>query len=381
MPDFIVSATRSDDRRTVEYIVAQSAQGALAKAHERGYQDITLHTDDLSAATQQTGKQRETIRKHVSARLMKRLHTSGPVRTRLLMIWEIYRRGAMLSAIILACFLYRRAVSKPWTWLDTLSVLYFIVPPLLTFLMRGARDFRRMQHAQLEARWEDMLALAKRVGPQLSKAGLDGASIGAQWEAKVLAAMGRREEALERMTLARGSAGVPDAMYFIRLASVFDILKDLEAMRQCYEEAARADPLQPAGWLGLAELWAVQLQQPAQARSALQQMAELALGDHTRRALEIVEGAIALGERRFAEARAILESFHRDTARKLKSTPLALGTMRITEALLGVACAGTDDRSGARAWFATALPFLRLHGAEGLLQRWQVVVPEVAEYL
>lgn len=244
-------------------------------------------------------------------------------------------------------------------------------------LLRLSRTHGRLQRARLAARWDDVLRLGRDLESGLAKMG--GAMVAGAvfWQAKALAATGRLDQALALVESKSECTGLPEGTYLNHLAMVYDAANDPNGALECFQRAAEAAADDPAGWLGAAEILAVRLDRPQEARAALDRLRDIPISGLTKAGIGFVEGAIALAEGRLTEARERLEPFRKQMIRRARGTPLALAHVRMSEALLAIAYARAGDLDTARRHAKTALPFLRLHKMDNLIRRCEAEIPEM----
>ncbi len=378
--DYLLSGVDAEGRRIVKRVAAHAAEQAVAAMRDFGFNNIELHTDDIFTTLQPTGKERERFRKNLRPQLQLALLNASSGRASLHLIWESYRKlwPLVLAVVGLTCLqLLQRRTWSVTDW--ALTLLVAAVPAFVVLLTRRTRrTLDRLHRAAVDARWEEVLHLAVRLERWAARKNPGMRSSMIFWQAKALASLGRLEDVLAAAAAAREISQQSETWYLVQLAQVYHYARDFDAAIECYQQATEAGPDRPEGWLGLAEILAVELEQPREARTAFERFAQFPLASQSRAGLQHVEGAIALSEGRLADAIDNLEANRKFMIKLARGNPLAVGLQRITEALLSIAHARNGDRDAAIAYYRAAEPHLRRHRNERMLRRCQEALPEMA---
>jgi tetratricopeptide (TPR) repeat protein len=289
-------------------------------------------------------------------------------------VWHIrrtYRTLAIPVLVALAAIAYRRWMSLPWGLPDIASALVALMPIALgwwTSYELGV--YRRVQLAQFRARPDRVIALLPALRKVLLRTmGKTAASvIVAEWHAKALARLGRRDEALAKVDTLAADPTVSAYRYHLSRALVYSALRDHPGMLREHELAIEADPAQPLALLGAAEVLAVHLGRPAEARAYMDAARKFPASPDTRPYFRWVQGAIHLAEGRASAARKAIEEAIDHFEKVSRATPSARGYVMVMRSFLCRACAASGDHVEARKQFDLARGFLELHKMDTLLE-------------
>jgi tetratricopeptide (TPR) repeat protein len=361
---YVISGVGADGRRTYDQVAAESAAAAVAQFTSRGYWDVTVHNDDLDRSLR-AGRRAPQI----SARDTIRIQNASALGMRLMFLEKVALRWSPVILAGAALLTFRRVERLSFGWGDAVAIALLLMPTVHWLRAgRAGRLLRRINLANHRANWDRMLKLIPRLERAL-RSGPSRSITVKSLTAKALMAKGRREEALALMESLRAHPGVPADVYWINLAFVHSKAHDYEAMRSCYVKSTEANPLNPAGWIGLTHILAQHFHRPAEARAALEHVKQLAVKESVQHSVKVAEGVIALEEGDAETARIIFEKAIRREKKGVHGKHSAEAAKLVLGALLCLAYAKLGRMDDARASFKRAEPYLTLHKHADLLAR------------
>ncbi len=362
MPEYLLSATDESGRRLTKFLQADSGDGAVAAARERGWAEIVLHTDDTAAATADL----TSLRRIYSPRDILRLQRATTAE----FVFLIVRKGLSkiwwaLLALLLLFVGWPKWAGEPWGIRDLVSVAAILGIPSLTyaaiFLFGSARRYQRLLRDVAWARWESVprrLRTLKGLPPREF----------VFRKAQALAGLGKLDEALDEFRRLAEREEVPDWLYWSLMSNVSLAARDYDKAIESQEKAVRLGPGNPTLLLGLAgQLLVTSRRDTVKASALLTEAKGHALGDTLRFGVSRIEGILALEAGDPGVARKFLE-------RSLEELGFAGNNAlidqfeRVTHAYLCLARAALGDAAVAEEHFRRAEPMLRAHRADDLLE-------------
>ncbi len=364
MKQFIYTANDPLGKRVTNVIPARDARAAVERLTTDGFTDIELRTDDLTTTTTDSPASK------VRPGFLLKIRTAGRLGAYLIIVQELYRRYWFPLLLLIATIAIRRYNHNDWSLIDWSLAIGLVIPFVTPFLApRHSGQYAQLQSAVLRTDWAEVRRLADRLAPVLSKIGSDGILELTYWRARSMLGLGQRREAFDELNALRARSDIPIGRLLWRISTLHMAENDYAASRAVLEEAVALAPDDLALWIGLAELLASHLNEPATARDALKRARSFPLSEQTREALSGIEAHIALCEGRYEEARRGIEAAIARIRQQEAATPLARGLRHVTEAALVVACARSGDPAAAQRAYASCRDFLRLHQDTSLLAR------------
>jgi tetratricopeptide (TPR) repeat protein len=332
MPEYLATGRRADGRKVTENVVCNSADEAMRLLAERGYNDVVLHSDDISA---QIIRQREKA-EYLSPRdfiLIRDL----PPRVGLFVVRTMrgYRKMWPAMALVALALAYLRYAGGPWGFWDWLGLVFLLSPPALAAVLALCTPptrarYQRMLEALYWGRWEEALRLADQVEHESLARDIPFR------KAQALAGMDRLDEALKLVApLGDGKAMAP-WFYRSMLAQVYDFATRRDEAIAQLEQAVELAPDNATMLLSLARSVIWQKRDVRRARELLSRARAHALSDMTSPFADLVEGVILLEAGQPRDALPILEAAHKVLYSR-RNKPL--GYLPVEQAMLGRALA------------------------------------------
>ncbi|MFG0283891.1 MAG: tetratricopeptide repeat protein [Phycisphaerales bacterium JB039] len=367
MKRYIATGLDGAGRRRTDEVTAETAEEALALCAERGWRDYRLLSDDTFSALPTAARAAQDD--GVSARDRYRLGLAGPLRARLLILRTVYVKTLPLVALGALLLAAQRVRGGPLGTIDVVGALMMLAPVIIVCMpARGPATYDRVLRSAVAADWQTVEQLLPALRKAMQPMGEEAAVMETElWRAKVLAATGRRAEAMEVAEGIRKLPSVSAALADRRIAEVYAAAQDYRGARDLFERSAASAPEDAAAWLALAEVLAVRLEEPQRAREALDRASSIPLAEITEKMVLYIEGAIALCEDRWDDARDCLQLVLADLRRI--ANPLARAIEYQGLAMLAIAEAHLGEHDSARVHFRRAEPFLRRHGDQDMLDR------------
>ena len=356
MPEYILTGRNPRGRVVTDIVVADSADDAVRAFEEDGHADVTLHTDDITALFHTPSQ----VYKVITPREYIGYRTRGRLGCTLFFIRKMYVR-MWWTDLLVALFLATRVwFGMEWGFLDSLAATVLLLPiPMAVFaeLTSAAVPYRRVMAAVRDARWAD-------AGRHLRRVKLPLPAFERPFrEAQVLAGLGRLDEALDHFRPVADDPAVPQYVYWTHKAILYHTAREREKALECM---ARAAVLAPAN--GLVQLgYALNLLgvrgDVRPVRERLAQARAHALSDFSTPVLWFAEGALALKERRPADAVPLLESALRALLPFSRGNPELEVLIARVRGQLALAYAANGDHDAAVREYRKAEPLLARHDA------------------
>ena len=368
--DYLISGSDASGRECRRRVSATSAAAALAQVEAEGIRDAKLHVDDfvpnLTSAPARQLIRENSVRDHFS------IVTGSRLKFWLIVIAREYRNGVASVLLAAAYFTLRMVAPSPLSWRDLLAAAVILFPlAAVVYGTRGSRLLHRIQRESVNARYERVLKLAPLVEHATKKSlgEAAGAVAGAEWRAKALTRLGRRDEALEEIARLGVRPDVPAEVVHLYRGIVHAVDKDWHSAIDCYEEAVRIKPDLALAWAGIASIQAIYLQDVVAARRAWEVVREFPASEYTDAMRKLAEAAILLLEDSPGNAeRTLIDALPRlvKTARR---SPAGGASVTLARTLLTIACAKNGKQDEARTYFRLAEPSLQLHQYTELITR------------
>jgi tetratricopeptide (TPR) repeat protein len=361
MPKYLLTGTDARGRRRTEAVTARTADDATQRFRDRGFADVTLHSDEVHGHLFDPA----TL-EHLTPRDYLTLGRVSRSEFLFRLIVKLYRGQWWLFLPVVALVVGRRALDVPWDALDTFAVAFLFFPPVLVLggeLFSPSRRFERVMSLHAWARWDDML----RALPGIR--GILPATQYAFYEAKALAGLGRLDEAIEAVQPFADDPRTPGWLYWGQLADVFHLARLPDRAIACTEKAVEHAPDNPTVLLDMAMSLLSYRREIGRVRPLLDRIRSHEISDIVHPFVLMAEGVLALEEGRPEAARELLEEAAR------LATPLRHGTALMGTAIdrihtyLTLACAAVGDHAAAEAHYRIAEPRLRAFQTAHLIER------------
>lgn len=344
---YLFTARQPSGDEVSDRVKAASAADAVELLTRRGFTEVRLHEDD--SFPMETMKPGHRTHKQVPAAMAIKLRTADDRQAFLLNLFQAYRQFGLWLLVLIGLFAYRRIRGAPWALNDLVLAVLMLMPPILVlYFSQGGRVYRRVQELGFQGRWDEVSKMLPQLDRVLGKIGAKGLAESAYWKARVALEAGKRGEALATIENTRTRPGVSEVDVLLAFSRIYSAIPDMQSALNCYRRMAELEPKNPMGWMGIAEVHAVHTRQPAEAKAAIAQVRPLGLNEMNQKAIQLFEGAIALAEGRFAQAREEITKAIAFFERAAKATPTSQGFVRVWEALLAEACARSGDLAAAR---------------------------------
>jgi tetratricopeptide (TPR) repeat protein len=332
MPEYLASVRRDDGRKVTVNVDAGSADEAMRLLRERGYEDVVLHSDDLTALYV---RQREKA-EHLSPRdyLVIRNFPRG-VGVFVVMILNGYRKLWAVFAIAGVAFVSHRYVGGRWDFWDWLCVALLLFPLAFAIAVafrpgRKSARYRQMMDALYCGRWEEALRRADRVGPMSQAHEIPFR------KAQALAGMDRLDEALTLVDRFGDGKAMPSWLYRSMLGQVYEFARRRDDAFAQLERSVELAPDNATVLLGLGRSVIWRKRDARRAREILDKARAHALSDMTAPFADMLEGLILLEEGRPRDAWLVLEAVYKVFHSRRHMT---LGYLPVEQATLGRALA------------------------------------------
>jgi tetratricopeptide (TPR) repeat protein len=341
---------------------ADSADLVQFVLRDRGYTEVVLHTDDVSARyTNQSA-----VERHVTPRDYVGFRRRGPVGDVLFLARKLYQGSAFLMLAALGMLVFRRWRRDPWAGWDTTYLAVLALPlvwALAAQAFKPSRRYHRLIEAAAWCRWEEVLALLPAIRHRLPP------EEAAFREAGALAGLGRLDEALALLEPFRDGRRMPAWLYWGRLPEVYRAAGQADQCLTAAETAAELAPENPTILLDLAANLLRYRRDTRRARDLLKRARGHALSDMVQLFVKRAEGVLALEEGRADEAARRLEEVQEGFRGFRHASPLIGVVVDSNHAYLALANAALGLTDAAERHFRLAEPRLRALKAEDLLER------------
>jgi Tetratricopeptide repeat len=330
MPEYLITVRCPDGRKITERVPANSADEAVQYLHERGYDEVVLHSDDIQAQfTRQRAKTEQISADDV---LMMR---NRPFGVGLFLVTTIQGYKKMGFAIVSTalCLAWFRYGGRLWGFWDSLCLVILLLPPTVGLVativgIRARAPYRRMVDALYSGRWEECIRRADRLGARVPPHEI------AVRRAQALARLDRLDEALQLVKLFGDGKAVPPWFYHLMLAQVNEFARRPDEAIGQLEQAIELAPDNATIFIALARFVIWHKRDARRARELLTEARAHAMSDLTIPTADALEGLILLEEGRPREALSVLEASYKILHSRRH---LPLGYLPMEQAMLGLA--------------------------------------------
>lgn len=359
MPDYVCSGVRGGGRREYDWAAGPNADAAVATFAGRGYDDVRVHTDDVTALRPRTPGQSawDAVSSDISFGW-----------------WDDVRAVAKPVGKAVAWMLAIYAVVLTAAWVlddDGLSAAGVLIPTAGLVFGVGALVCFIVFHPvwQLRAACEDLAwgrwdGVLRRL-PQLRT--LLPADMHAALEASARAGLGDLDEALA--LLDDHADAIPEWLFTLRRADVFRTAGRRDDGVAEALAALELGPDVPVVLVDVAGFLTAPDRDPAHVLQLIARLRTHAHSEQIARVADVWAGAALVSLNRSAEALNLLTAGVDGLRPYVRNNPV-LGSIRdVGHAHLALAHAAAGDRDEARKHLALAEPRLEARGLDQLLAR------------
>jgi tetratricopeptide (TPR) repeat protein len=368
MPEYLITGRNDAGKRVTDMVKTATAEDALEIMKERGFTDLVLHSDEVTAVLFRPSKFKN--------RLNFKQILNASRRTPLQGLWHAVRKSIGLYLVIVLVFalgnLALHLLGNGFEWVNSFAILSvgLVVMPawlfLRLFFFGGLRQSHRRLQEMAGARWDVLLQ-------SLSRGGKIPAHDRAFMTAKALAGLGKLDEGLREYEPYRDCEDIPEWIYWFRRADLFRTGGEHEQDVACLEHAARLSPLNPTVLLTMS-LVALRYRHDVQlGRELLTRACRHPISDTTQFRVTEIEGLIALYTNDPARARELLEQSLKELEVN-RSNPLSQLMDAFIRINLATALAQLGEREAAERHFRQTEPLLRAHRRNDLIDDYQKAI-------
>jgi tetratricopeptide (TPR) repeat protein len=307
MPEYLATVRRPDGCKVTENVVADSADEAMRFLRKRGYDEVVLHNDDVTALFTHQREKAEHITPD-DYLLLRDL----PRGVGLFVVVTLRGYRAMWFAMVLVALALTqlRYFGRPWAFWDWLCVAILLFPPTFALVVALLGGHRRARYQQLMdalywGRWEEAVSRADRIGVKVRPDDI------ALRKAQALAGMDRLDEALRLVEPFGDGRAVPSWYYRSMLAQVYEFAFRRDDAIAQLEQAVELAPDNATMLLSLARHIIWHRRDARRARELLTRARLHTLSVMTIPFADLLEGLILLEEGRPGDALPVLEAAHK----------------------------------------------------------------------
>ncbi len=363
--EYLLSGCSPEGKKETVRIDAPSADLAVKQLQKRGYEEIVLHTDDVSAHYTHASEVENEI---TPAEFVKFRYFGSWLDDALFVAWKLYKSGWMVYGAALALLVFRRVMDWPRGLTDYAAAIVVAFPlgfSMLAQIFNPAHRYNRLIEALAWGHWEEVLLRLPRIRDKLPPE--EGAFV----EAQALAGLGRLNEAMTILKPFADDRQMPAWLYWGRLGDVYFAAGKPEMIVPAQEKALELAPDNPTVLLDLAMSLVRWRGDAARARDLLRQARTHALSDVLEVFSYAIEGMIELEDGNPAQARSLLEQTLDALTPFRHATPLIGSAIDRTCAYLALACAAAGDGKQAAGYYRRAEPRLHALRSTDLIVRCQ----------
>ncbi|MEK6703452.1 MAG: tetratricopeptide repeat protein [Planctomycetota bacterium] len=366
---YLLSGARMPGVRIFHIVRGLSAADAIARLENEGYRDVWAHTDDARWSGLQAVRREadviEVMGPEAAARMFEGRGFSHHLYScfqSMLMTWQI-----MVPGILALIALRWWGMSTVW-WCAAVIVLGLYPFAHRWWTTANSRLLRSIERARAEA--DSVLVLRLASVPFRSPGCYTRTMLSTSFRAMVeaLAASGRVAEAVSGAETFEKEMGAGKDWLWGTLSMVHDRCGDHERALRCCEEEAKLPGSGYAPLLRSAEILALRLRRPEEARAAIDKVLSNPIAVRSLAYVKCVEGWVLVREGRFQEAQDILELVIPELERKRGRQPTVVITIAVARLHLAVALAGCGETKRARKVVAKADERLLIHKEDKLLE-------------
>jgi len=353
LPEHILTARTREGAEVTERVEALSGDAAVDILRQRGYSDIILHTDDVTALYRQP----DATKRYVSARDYIGFRTSGG---------GTYLRHWPFFLLDVGILVVRRILGSHWGPWDNLLLGLLVAPLALAVigeLVAPVHAYRRLIEEVSWGRWQAVLKRLSRLHSRIPDQEYRFRCAGA------LAGLGQLDEAVRLVQPLANGVPMPQWLYLGRLAEVYLIAKAPDQAMVCYEKAVEIAPDNVTILVDFAVNLLEHHRDVRRARKLLEKARTHAIGDMVEPSVIAAEGILALEEGDPASAKRLLEDSIAKAKPFERANALVSAAADHRRAYLVLAYAALADTATAEWHFRRAEPRLRALRLDPLLSR------------
>lgn len=374
MPSFYLTATSAEGQRATTKVMASTAAEARETLLERGWSEITIHTDDIMALYEM-----EAPGHSLSPDEMIRLGRMTNFQYFLFLSGKLYRQSPYLNLAAVLALGY--GISKPALWSTVAGGVALAIPLFLAVAGAYGNTAKRQYDALLTAacwfRWDEAERLLRQQTATLPPLEV------AYRQSQIVAGRGHIERALRSFSAQIRTAGIPEWFVCSRQADLYLTANRaawaamersatsstngqtfVDAAINRLTEAVQKWPDQPANLIDLAKLQLKFKQDVVTARQLIYQAQQLVLTELPLLYVTYVNGLIDLEQNKPYDAISKLTEFARQLQR-MAVNPVTDSALDEVRAFLTLAYAAANDTTNAMAQFRICEPrLIALHERE-----------------
>jgi len=364
MPEYLLTARNSEGRQTTERVDTASADLAVQTLQRRGYSDIVLHTDDVSALyTRQSD-----VEDSVSPAEYVRLRTyRGRLAEFFYLAGKVYSTYWHVELLLAAFLVGRPLLNWSFSMLDLAAWAALLCPiPIAAYfaVFSPAHQCNQLMEALAWGRWNDVLKLLPPAQPHLPP------HESVIYEAQARAGLGQIDQALALLEpLSRRNAPIPEWLFWGRVSDVFLAGNDRNRALEALEKSSQLAPGNATVLLDLATSLLRHRRDAARAAPLLEQVKTHELADILKPFVTFAEGLLALELGKPAEARPLMEKSLSETLAFRLASPLVGIQIDRQHAYLAIVEGMLGNGNAAAAHYRQAEPRLAALRSDDLLER------------
>lgn len=371
MLEFLLTATGPDGKRDTLRIKADSAQEAYAELQSKGYVDITLHTDDVVAHLMDDMESIDngfiTAADAVSFRGMSNW------RFFLFFVRKLYVIAWWLVLPAAGVLVWRIWATGSPGFFGYVAIFFLALPMLIALKTAYSGTYNEYEH-MLEAfawgQWEEVMERAKGLRDKI-----DNFELAAR-EACALAVLNRFEEGIAAMRMYAAESDIPDWMFQLRLAEVYDLIHEYDEALKCHRKAFEEAPDDPLVQLSLALSLLSNQKDTELAVSLIERAESQHLSDMAQTLLLIIKGLAATELNKYHEADEYFELLDAGLRPMAPASALVRMLLDINRACRAITLVRMGETARGENLFAQARPRLEAIRSTRLINRFKKALAE-----
>jgi tetratricopeptide (TPR) repeat protein len=364
MPEYILTAKSPAGSTVTERVDAPTADEAVLTLHERGYSEIQLHTDDVSALYSKSSE----IPNLSPSEYLQHRRMRGRWASFLFVSYKLYREGWKMTLLFVVVLVVRRGLNLPWNWIDYVNIGLLLFPAIWAavaqFLPHSSLTYDKLVEAAAWGRWQEVIDLI----PMLDGKGIPPEELAFR-HAQAVAGLGRLPEALQIVQPFSDGARMPEWLYSGRLAELYEASGQPLKIIPCVERAAELAPGNATVLLDLVMALLRNRCDVPRAKRLLEECRSHALSDMLIPFVNATEGVLALEENNNQRAKELFTEANQQLSVYASASALIGASLDRIHAFLAIAESRLGNPEAARKHFQQAEPRLRALGTHDLLQR------------